>query len=198
MPFFSEKFAATVAPKESAGNRYLNPSSIEDGGSARFAILSEEPLEGWEVWFTKAAGGMTKRITPEEPDDQLLAELEEEVCGSVTERDGRKAIKFCAAFFVYDYEDETVKIFSANQKSLLSDINRNVSDPDYADLSQWDMKVTRTGKGTDTKYAAMMVPTRRSNTKVAKAVIEAWDEVCEAGADLAALYDGGDPFTPQK
>lgn len=197
MPFFSQKFEASVAPKESTGG-YLNPSAIEDGSSARFAILSEEPLEGYEVWFSKATGGMTKRITPEYPDDQLLAELEEQVGGTVTERDGRKAIKFAAAFFVYDYDDEAVKVFSANQKTLLSDINRLVSDEDYADLSKWDIKVSRTGTKTDTKYHCSMVPTRRSSEKVAKAVIAAWDEVCAAGADLGALYDGGNPFAPQK
>lgn len=196
MPFFSKDFTATaLAPKESSGGGgYLNPSAIPDGGFIRFAILSEAPLEGIEVWFTKAAGGMTKRITPEWPDAELLAQLEKSVGGTVFERDGRKAIKPCSAFFVYDYEAEAVKVFSANQKTLLQAIERLTSDEDYADLAQWDMKISRTGTGTDTQYHAAMVPTRRTNDKTAKAVITAWDEACKAGADLEALYDGGNPF----
>jgi hypothetical protein len=195
MAFFTKDFSATLAPKESSGsNGYLNPSSIEDGSSVRLAVLSESPLEGVEVWFSKNAGGMTKRITPEWPDQDLLAELESEVDGVVTERDGKKAIKRCASFFVYDFDAEAVRVFSANQKSLLADIERLVSDEDYADLSKWDLKITRTGKGTDTRYHAAMVPTKRSNEKVAKAVITAWDEARAAGADLEALYDGGNPF----
>jgi hypothetical protein len=39
-----------------------------------------------------------------------------------------------------------------------------------------------------------MVPTKRSSDKVAKAVIEAWDNALVQGADLEALYDGGNPF----
>lgn len=194
MAFFTKDFTATLAPKESSSSAFLNPSSIEDGASARFAIVSEEPLEGVEIWFVKNSGGMTKRITPEWPDSDLLAELEEAVDGMVLERDGKPAIKRCASFFVYDFDAECIKVFSANQKTLLADIERLVSDEDYSDLSKWDMKITRTGRGTDTKYHAAMVPTKRSSDKVAKAVTEAWDAAVAAGADLEALYDGGNPF----
>jgi hypothetical protein len=195
MPFFSQDFTATaLAPKESSSSVFLNPSAIEDGGSARMAILSESALTGVETWFTKNEGGMTKRITPEWPDEELLAQLEKQVGGKVTERDGKRAIKHCSAFFVYDYETESVKVFSANQKTLLADIERLVSDEDYSDLSQWDLKISRTGKGTDTKYHAAMVPTKRTNTKVAQAVIQAWDDACNAGADLEVLYEGGYPL----
>lgn len=198
MPFFSKDFTSSaLAAKESTGG-YLNPSAISDGGSVRFCILSEEPLEGYEVWFTKDAGGMTKRITPDYPDSELLAQLEKQVSGTVTERDGKKAIKPCVSFFVYDYDAEGVRVFSANQKTLISDIERLTSDEDYADLTKWDLKVTRTGTGTDTRYHAAMVPTKRSAEKTAKAVIEAWDAACTAGADLEALYDGGNPFGAQK
>ena len=196
MPFFSKDFTATaLAPKESSGGAYLNPSSIEDGGAVRFAILSESPLEGVELWFNKNDGGMTKRITPSWPDPALIAELEKAVSGTLTVRDGKPAIKACSAFFVFNYDTDRVEVFSANQKSLLADIERLTSDEDYADLSQWDVKIARTGKGTDTKYYTSMVPTRRSNTAIAKAVIAAWDEACTAGADLEALYTGGNPFT---
>lgn len=194
MPFFSKDFTATLAPKESSGGAYLNPSSIPDGGAARIAILSESPLEGVEVWFTKTGGGMTKRITPDWPDSELLAQLEKQVDGTVAERDGRPAIKRCTAFFVWNFDDEAVQVFSANQKTLIADIERLTSDEDYSDLSQWDLKISRTGKGTDTKYHPAFVPTKRSNTKVAQQVIEAWDAACKAGADLEALYEGGNPF----
>ena len=195
MPFFTKDFSATLAPKESSSaSDYLNPSSIEDGASVRFAILSESPLEGVEVWFTKNAGGMTKRITPEWPDDALLNELSHQLDAVVTEREGKRAIKRCTSFFIYDFDLERIRVFSANQKSLLADIDRLTSDEDYADLSKWDLKITRTGKGTDTRYHAAMVPTKRSSEKVAKAVIIAWDEACTKGADLEALYDGGNPL----
>lgn len=199
MPFFSKDFATTVAPKESAGgDRYLNPSSIEDGGSVRFCILSEAPLEGYEVWFNKRDGGMTKRITPDYPDDELLSELCAQLNAEVSERDGRRSIKRCASFFVYDYDLNMVRLFSANQKTLLADIERLVSDPDYSELAEWDMKLSRTGKLTDTKYHVSMHPTKRSNAATGKAVITAWDDACKAGYSLEALLDGGNPFGEAK
>jgi len=195
MPFFSKDFTATaLAPSEGSGGAYLNPSSIKDGSSCRFAILSESPLEGVELWFNKNDGGMTKRITPSWPDPDLIADLEKQVNGTLTVRDGKPAIKSCSAFFVWNYDNERVEVFSANQKTLLAEIERLTSDEDYQDLSQWDLKITRRGTGTDTKYSVDMVPTRRSNTAVAKAVINAWDAACTAGADLEALYEGGNPF----
>lgn len=195
MPFFSKDFTATLAPKESSGvGGYLNPSSIEDGGNARFAILSDSPLEGVEVWFNKNGGGSTKRITPEWPDEELLTQLERQVDGVVTVRDGKRAIKHCAAFFVYNYDAEAIQVFSANQKTLLADIERLVSDEDYADLSKWDLKVSRTGKLKDTVYHAAFVPTKRAIGKTAQAVDAAWAAAKAAGADLEALYDGGNPF----
>lgn len=195
MPFFSQDFTATaLAPKSSTGSTFISPSDIEDGGSIRMAILSESALEGVEVWFTKKEGGMTKRVTPEWPDEELIAQLERQVGGTVTERDGKRAIKHCSAFFVYDYDAEAVKVFSANQKTVLADISRLASDDDYSDLNQWDLKISRSGKGTDTRYTVAMVPTKRSNTKVAQTVIQAWDDACKNGADLEALYDGGYPL----
>lgn len=199
MPFFSKDFSAALAPKErSEGGGYLNPSSIPDGEAIRMAILSEEPLEGFEVWFNKAEGGMTKRITPEVPDDALLAELAKSANATVAERDGKPAIKRCASFFVYDYADSAVKIFSATQATILRDLDRLCSDEDYGDLSQWDLKISRTGKGTDTKYALTFHPTKRSNEAVAKEVFTAWDNACKAGWSLEALLEGGNPFGGQR
>lgn len=201
MPFFSKDFSAALATKEASTGGYLNPSSLDDGEQARFCILSEEPLEGFEIWFTKMDGGMTKRITPEPPDDELLAQLEKQVGGTVTVRDGKRAIKRCCAFFVYQWRDPKtatsggdVKVFSANQKTLLAEIERLAGDPDYADLSGWDVKVSRRGRGTDTKYSVDLAPTWRDRDAIGKAVIEAWDAACKAGASLDALYDGGNPF----
>ena len=56
MAFFTEEFAASIAPKERNSGAYLNPSSIDDNGSVRFCIVSESPITGIEVWFTKEIG----------------------------------------------------------------------------------------------------------------------------------------------
>lgn len=199
MAFFKDRtFTEKALAQNEGGGQYINPSKLPDGEPLRFCILSEEPLTGYEVWFMKPDGKQTKRITPEEPDSELISEMEQKVGGDLVVYDnGRRAVKPFTAFFVYDYEAQAVRLFAASQKSLISVIERLTSDEDYEDLNQWDMKVTRTKTGskpTDVEYSAMMVPTRRANEKVGKEVITAWDAACTAGYDLEALYEGGNPF----
>lgn len=193
MAFFSTDFQSTLAPKTKGD--YLNPSSIPDNKTVRFAILSPSPLEGYEIWFEKP-DGQTKRISAHYPDAEMLADYEKEVGGTVIERDGKKAIKACVCFFIWDFDTEAVRLFSANQVSLLKDLNTITSDPDYADLGKFDFKLTRTGAKKDTKYNLNIIgPSKRENATIGAQVTEAWADALAQGFNLEALYYGGNPFT---
>ena len=210
MPFFSQSFSASLAPKEAEGGNsrdgYINPSQLGKSlpNPFRCAILSEEPLTGYEIWFDKADGGKTKRIAAGDyPNDALLSEYESQVGGSVAyevdydtkQPTDRKAIKKCAAFFVYDYDAESVKVLSYSQVSLLRDIDRKTGDPDYEDLSVWDLEITKV-TSPKVSYAADMKPALRKKDKaVASKVNDAWEAAKAAGADIWRLTDGGNPFT---
>tara|TARA_R110000868_G_scaffold55541_6_gene172730 strand:- start:436 stop:1029 length:594 start_codon:yes stop_codon:yes gene_type:complete len=193
MAFFSPEFQTTLAPK-SKGD-YCNPSSITEGSPLRFAILSPSPLEGFEIWFEKPDGTMTKRISAHWPDAEMLSDYETEVGGKVVDRDGKKAIKACTSFFIWDFDSEAVRLFSANQKTLIGEMLTICADPDYEDLSKWDFKLARSGKGTDTKYHVNIINTKRENAKVAAQVTAAWAEAQAQGYNLEALYYGGNPFS---
>lgn len=193
MAFFNDSFGAAVAPKESTGGGYLNPSKLPDGGSMRFYILSDEPLTGYELWFKKAEGGLTPRRVPQEPDEALIAELAADVGGTLDLRDGKPACNAFAAFAVWDYETEEIRIFSATQKTILRELNRLTSDPDYADLTEWDCQISRTGKGTDTRYTVDFKPSRARGPLAAR-VKAAWTAAGESGFDLEALFRNGNPF----
>lgn len=191
MPFFSESFTSTLTVRE--GDKYLNPSGLEDGTSVRFHILSSEPLTGHEVWLVKGDGKKTKRVLEAQPTADDLAELCAELKASVDERDGRQAIRPCAAFFVWDYDAAAVRLFSASQATVLKELGSITSDPDYEDLSQWDLKLSRTGKGKDTAYKLLPLPTKRSGA-VAREIEAGWAAALKAGADLRALCTGDDPL----
>ena len=45
----SKRFADAATSKSGKGGAYLNPSKLADGGSVKFHIVSDEPLEFWEV-----------------------------------------------------------------------------------------------------------------------------------------------------
>ena len=208
MPFFSSTFSESLAPKESEGNRdgYINPSAIGKTlpNPLRLAILSEEPLVGHEIWFDKTDGSKTKRIAAGDfPTPALLAEFEtligatvaKEVDFDTKQPTQKNAIKKCAAFFVYDYEAQSVKVLSYSQVSLLREIDRKTGDPDYGDLTKWDLEINKT-TSPKVSYSADMKPAiRLRDPAVAKQIKAAWDEALAAGANIMRLTDGGNPFS---
>ena len=54
MAFLTEKAQSAVATTNTGG--YLNPTKLESGGSARFALLEDQPLEYWEAWGVSGDG----------------------------------------------------------------------------------------------------------------------------------------------
>jgi len=181
VPFFSQTFSASLAPKETetaSRDGYVNPSQIGKTlpNPFRCAVLSEEPLTGYEIWFDKADGGKTKRIAAGDyPSDALLADYEKQIGAKVAyevdyetkQPTDRKAIKKCAAFFIYDYED----------------------------LAAWDLEITKV-TSPKVSYSADMKPALRAKDKAVGAKLqEAWESAKAAGADIWRLTDGGNPFT---
>ena len=53
---FLSKTASAAVTNNNTGGGYLSPSKLTDGGSVRFALLSEEPLEFFECWGTAPDG----------------------------------------------------------------------------------------------------------------------------------------------
>ena len=209
MAFFSKTFVEQVtAPAPEAQNRdgYVNPSSIGKTlpNPFRFSILSEEPLEGYEIWFDKPDGGKTKRIAAgDRPSDALLAEYEKQIGAKVAfevdfetkQPTNKLAIKRCSAFFIYDYAASAVKVLSYTQKGLLESLARKASDPDYEDLTAWDFEIT---KITAPKFAydVGVKPSLRAKDKAIGAAVEAaWAAALAGGADIWRLTDGGNPFS---
>ena len=209
MPFFTQTFSASLAPKETETNSrdgYVNPSQIGKTlpNPFRCAILSEEPLTGYEIWFDKADGGKTKRIAAGDyPSEALLAEYEKQIGGTVAyevdyetkQPTDRKAIKKCAAFFIYDYEADAVKVLSYTQMSLLREIDRKTCDPDYEDLTAWDLEISKVTSPKISYTADMKPALRAKDKKVAAALNDAWEASKGSGADIWRLTDGGNPFS---
>ena len=209
MAFFNKSFSESLAPKEADGggrDGYVNPSSIGKTlpNPFRCAILSEEPLTGHEIWFDKPDGGRTKRIAAGDyPTPALLAEYEAQT-GAVVSNEvdfdtkqptDKKAIKKCAAFFVYDYDASAVKVLSFSQVTLLRDVQRLTSDSEYSVLDSWDLEITKT-TSPKVSYTCNMKPSIRLRDKaVAAAIKAAWQESLDAGANIFRLTDGGNPFS---
>ena len=114
-------FLSTKASKAAAGGSgtggYLSVSKLGDGEFYKVAIVSPNPLEFWEVWGEDDAGTKKPfRFTEEPSAEEIKAELGDFRQRMNYEQTALEAPKFVIAFFVYDYADEKIKVFSVPAK----------------------------------------------------------------------------------
>ena len=176
----------------SGGGAYLSPSKIAAGSSVRFALLSDEPLEFYEVW-AEGPDGTSKpfRFASEpSPDDLSLA------FGDFTRRMNRdgtgvEPIKFALALPVYNFEAAQVQILQLGQKSIIRELDAISQMPDYDDLTAIDFILGKEGAGLNTEYKVTPVPRKKGADKD---ITASWEDSRAAGCDISRLLEGGDPF----
>lgn len=174
------------------GGAYLSPSKIAAGSSIRFALLSDEPLEFYEVW-AEGPDGKAKpfRFASEpSPDDLTLA------FGEFTRRMNRdgtgfEPIKFALALPVYVFDAAQVQILQLGQKSIIRELDNISQMPDYDDLTAIDFSLGKEGSGLNTEYKVTPLPRKKGADKE---IAAAWEESRAAGFDISRLLSGGDPF----
>jgi len=191
MGLLSKNAQAAVA----GGGAYLNPSKIPAGGSRRFCLLSDEPLEFYEAWAEDATGKAKPFRFPSEPspDDLALA------FGDFTRRMNREGtgpepVKFALALPVYVFEDAQVQVLNLTQKSLIRELDAVSQMEDYSDITAIDFLLGKEGSGLNTEYKLTPVPRKKAADKEISA---AWSDAKAAGFDLSRLLTGGDPFKPE-
>lgn len=193
MPFLSTAASETV--NSTGGGSYFNPSKLSDGGSCRFALLSDAPLEFYEVWGT-APDGKSKpfRFDYEPTYEDVLTEL-----GDYTPREGRGGpgtadVKFCIAVPVFNFEAGSVQVMQLSQKSILRELDAISQEEDYADLLAWDFSLSKKGSGLNTEYKLRPAPRKKGSDAT---ITAAWEEAKSAGFDINRLLTGGNPFKPE-
>ena len=190
MGLLSKNAQAAVA----GGGSYLNPSKIAAGSSVRFCLLSEEPLEFYELWG-EGPDGKAKpfRFDSEpSPDDITLA------LGDYTRRVNREGtgvepMKFALALPVYNYETARVEVLQLSQKSLIRELDAVSQMEDYSDILAIDFLLGKEGSGLNTEYKLTPVPRKKGADKD---ITAAWSDVRAAGFDIDRLLVGADPFKP--
>ena len=190
MGFLSK--TASDAVNATAGGQYFSPSKLSDGGSVRLALLSDEPLEFYEVWGEDAAGKSKPfRFDYEPTFEDVLAEL-----GDYTPREGRGGpgtaeVKFCGAIPIWNYEAGSVQVLSISQKSILREIDALSQEEDYANLTEWDFTLSRKGVKLNTEYKLRPAPRKKGSDAI---IAAAWEEAKSNDFDLSRLLTGGNPF----
>ena len=190
MAFLSKTASASV--NATSGGSYLSPSKLQDGGSVRFALLTDEPLEFYESWGT-AADGSSKpfRFDFEPTYEDVIADM-----GDYNPREGRGGpgtadVKFCIAVPVFNFEAGAVQVMSISQKSILRELDAISQEEDYSNLTEWDFTLSKKGSGLLTEYKLRPAPRKKGADAT---IAAAWEETKTAGFDLARLLTGGNPF----
>ena len=191
MGFISSKNKSAISA--GSGGGYLNPSKIQSGGSVRFALLEDQPLEFFECWGESSEGGVKPFRFSDDPSPE---DIEEEMGPEFSRRLNREGtapekVKFAIAVPVYNYESSSVQIMQLSQKSLQNELDDISQMEDYANLLEWDFVLGKEGNGLETRYSLRPVP-RKKGTQ--DSIESAWTDARAAGFDIGRLLTGENPF----
>lgn len=197
MAFISKKASALVSGGSSNTGGYLSASKLGDGDSMRIAIVSPEPLEFFTVWGENEEGGQKRpfRFVSEPSPSDIIAELGEFKQRMNYEGTELEKPKFAISMFVFDYQDEKIKVLEIGQKTLIKELDKISQTEDYENLHEWDFTISRTGTKMATEYKILPGPRKKGFTPK---IQQAWEDAIEAGYDIQQLLVGGSPFGESK
>lgn len=151
---------------KNANDKYMNFPK----GESRFRILSDN-IVGWEDW--KDNKPVRYRITDHPKAPKPV--------------DSTKPVKPFMSMIVWNYNDEKIQILQIKQMSVIKELQSFIIDPDWGQPYFYDLKVTKSGDGMQTKYSVKPV----AHKDTAKEIIQAFKET---PIWLEALFEGNDPF----
>ena len=181
MAFLTAEKLQTVKDNTGADKRYLNVGKLKDGEPTRIRFIGEG-ITGYEAW-TEQKKPVRWETLPEtlpeiiRPDDN-----------------GDRRAKFFIAGTVWDYDAEMFRVIQITQKSLLDGIFKYSSDEDYGDLTNYDVLITRTGSGLDTKYDFLPKPPSSFADKAPEAV----KQFKTLDWNLNLLFEGKHPWSTEE
>lgn len=133
-PFFTEGYKLP----DSSGFMKFQP------GKNKFRILSQ-PITGFEYWTNDDKPVRSKEKPVETPNIKL-------------NKDGKGNISHFWAMVVYNYDSDEVQILEITQKGVQKYILGLTEDPAWGSPKGYDLVITRTGSGLETKYTTVANP----------------------------------------
>jgi len=163
-----------VAPTSTGGGNF---TKLADGDNS-LRILSEQPLIGFVYWST--AGKPVRSLQhPGQPADIRLG----------ADNKPEKVKEFWA-MAIYNIGTKQVELWEVTQAQIRDAIIGLSNDSEWGHPSQYSLKIKKSGKGLETKYAVMPGKPGPLPAEI-QAVVDA------SPVNLMALIDGGNPFDSQ-
>lgn len=141
-------------------------------GKTKLRFLSK-PVFGWETWVEEDGKKAPKRF-----------ELDSNIpVGEV----GEDGVRQFMAVKVYNYNEGAVQVAQFSQKTIIKAIEDYEANSDYGDPIGYDLEISKSGEGMNTKYGVIASPPKPLKDEVTEA-----DE--KSVVDLEQLFLGADPF----
>lgn len=137
-------------------------------GDNKFRALSK-PIVGWLDWKDKKPYRFRMDNKPEKPFDP------------------KQDIKHFWAMVVFDYGAKKIAILEITQKGVQNTIQNLALNPDWGSPTNYDITVTKSGSGMETKYATTPAPPKPVHEKIAELY-------ANTPINLELLFEGKDPF----
>jgi hypothetical protein len=143
---------------------------FEDGINS-IRVLSDA-IVGYEYFTNK-----NKPVRSREPFEEMPSDIK---------KDGK--VKPFWAFVVWNYNLKMVQILEVPQTSIMDGIKSLVDNPKWSDPKTYDIAITKSAEGMDTKYVVQGEP------PIGEPTVEIRAMQRSKPIRLEALYDGSDPL----
>ena len=171
--FLPQAVIREISQESSSTGRYLNPAKLTEETRLRFFGSG---ITGYEAWTED-----NEPIRWEQKPEQLPA--------NIRQQPGYTTLKRFLAAVVYDYISDDFKILQITQRTLMDLLFKYMYDEEYGDPRNYDVKISKTGAGINTKYSLVAAPPK----PVQPELQARFDQLT---CDLTRLYDREDPFSP--
>ena len=182
--FLPEKYVVPQSNGSSRG-RYLNLSKIPEGEQFKFRILPNPLLLGWLYW---TVDNKPRRLPfiEDVPGNGRPAHTPDDI--RIGEDGLPDKIKHFWAIAIWNYKDNIPQVFEITQATIQEGVRGLCKDPDWGNPRNFDIKITRSVQGKQTKY--VVSPGQPSATPPA-----ALAALAASPINLSALLTGADPFS---
>ena len=143
-------------------------------GINKFRILSK-PIVGNKYWVDTKEGRKPVRKRPDENIDLEEVDINDQV-------------KHFWAMPVWNYEIGAIQVLEITQRSVLKEIYNIARDSDWGSPLGYDIAITKTGDGMETRYSVSPKPLKPVDPKIK----DQFDAL--KSFDINRLFDNGDPF----
>jgi hypothetical protein len=192
MAFLSKQATAAISTSSSGGG-YLNLAKLPDKGQVRLTILSDQPLEFYEIWGVSDGQSKPFRFAHDPTPEDISVEL-----GDFEPREGRGGPgtvdkKFCIACPIFNYDNGNIQVWSISQKTIIKELDDISQMEDYDnDVTSVDLVISKEMQSNGIPaYKVRPVPKKKGSEANVNA---AWIEAQETGFDLERLLTGANPF----